>query len=105
MKIKNYPFGYSTPWGFPNSAREIADGIWDIDTPGHGGYWVSNERLAEMPHALRRNNWAGDNWFEEDCDCVKVIISFPQYFDIERQTSAMEFLKRWKPELWEEIQR
>ena len=34
-----------TPWGRPDSSKEIAPGITRYDTPSHGGYYVSPERV------------------------------------------------------------
>ncbi len=33
-----------------------------------------------MPTLLRENTWAGDGWFEEDCDYGLVVLAFPQFF-------------------------
>ena len=47
----------------------------------HGGYYVSPARVASMPEPLREfKPWAGDNWYEEDCDWCIVALAFPQFF-------------------------
>lgn len=72
------PFGDDTPWGKPDGAFEIAPGIWRIDTPRHGGYWLSPERHEAMPELLQRCSVTGDNWFEEDYAWVAVALAFPE---------------------------
>ena len=42
-----------TPWGVAEDAVEVAPGITRYDTPSHGGYHLSEERLAQMAEDLR----------------------------------------------------
>jgi len=82
-----------TPWGRPNTRRTVADGITFYSTPSHGGYGLSDARLDEMPACLKEQLWAGEGWFEEDCDWARVALAFPEYFpadaiDIARKTLA-----------------
>ena len=42
-----------TPWGHPDTVTEIAPGIISYSTPSHGGIWLSDQRVASMPKALR----------------------------------------------------
>jgi hypothetical protein len=42
-----------TPWGSSQSSRELAPGIVRYDTASHGGYYLSPERVAQMPAPLR----------------------------------------------------
>lgn len=65
-----------TPWGKADFAKEYAKGIVFYTTPSHGGFKVSRERLKEMSIQYRNK----DGWFEEDCEAMKVILAFPQYF-------------------------
>ncbi len=91
----------NTPWGAPQSRHIVAEGIAFYSTASHGGYWVSDARLAEMPAMLRGLTWAdnGKNWFEEDCAACAVALAFPSVFTAE-QTSAQQFLLSWKPEVF-----
>ena len=43
----------STPWGAPQSARQIAVGIVKYSTASHGGIHLTAARIAAMPEALR----------------------------------------------------
>lgn len=72
----------SSPWGHVQSQNQIAPGIVSVSTAGHGGIWVSEERLKAMPaDVLATKNYSGaPNWFEEDCDWAKVVLSFPEAF-------------------------
>lgn len=91
-----------TPWGSPQDTTEIAEGIVRFSCAGHGGYFVTEARLAEMPEALRAGDAAdGGQWFEEDEDWSFVAVAFPQYFETEHVESAKKTLRNWRPEAWE----
>lgn len=93
-----------TPWGASQSAREVAPGIVRYDTASHGGYFVSPERVAEMPEPLRKfQPWAGPNWYEEDCDWCVVALAFPQFFPDDWIPDALTALKRYKPEVYAQV--
>ena len=68
-----------SPWGKPDSQRDVADGIVLLSTPSHGGYWLSQERYDSLPKALQCNVYGGSTFFEEDIEAA--IIDF--YYDIE----------------------
>lgn len=71
----------STPWGRADHCRPIATGIVWYSTPSHGGYYLSPVRRDEMPASLRAiSPWAGEGWYEEDCDWAIVVASFPDLF-------------------------
>ncbi len=81
--------GRSCPWGVIQSADEIAPGIVHVTTAGHGGYWLSPERRADMPAEYRSiPTFAGGNWFEEDCDWSLVALSFPEHFSMKAREAA-----------------
>ena len=70
----------STPWGPAQGSRNIAEGITFHTTSSHGGIELSPTRLA-MPAELRNSPpWAGEGWYEEDCDWAIVALAFPQHF-------------------------
>ena len=90
----------TTPWGHPDTVEEIAPGIVRYDTPSHGGYYVSPERVLTMPKPLREfQPWAGPNWYEEDCDWAIVALAFPQFFPGEYQEAAIATIRNYQPEL------
>jgi len=75
--------GSSSPWGAVQHRQELAPGLWWVSTAGHGGAWVSPERLAELPEVVRRANiysGAGSPWFEEDAEWALVALVFPEAF-------------------------
>jgi hypothetical protein len=81
----------TTPWGKSDHAQKVARGIMWYSTPSHGGYHLSKGRLKSMPDPYRSfQPWAGEGWYEEDCDWALVILSFPeefkQYFGEEKYT-------------------
>lgn len=71
----------STPWGEPQTRREIAPGICFYSTARHGGYHLLPDRFETFrqffPHYVL---WAGDPWFEEDCDAALVTLTFAAEF-------------------------
>lgn len=70
-----------TPWGRADFEERIAPGITFYGTPSHGGVLLSEARYEELPPAFRGTEFGGNTrWFEEDCDLVKVIVAFPQFF-------------------------
>jgi hypothetical protein len=94
----------ATPWGHPDTVREIATGIVSYSTPSHGGIWLSDARVASMPKPLREfSPWAGPNWYEEDCDWAVVAAAFPQFFKPDEVTAAMKTLEGYKPAIFAEV--
>ena len=76
------PVPAHSPWGKIETARQEAPGIWSVSTPSHGGFIISDERLAAMPEVLRAAaGHAGAHCFEEDCEWALVVCSFPEEFD------------------------
>lgn len=71
------PFGDETPWGNPQSAYQIASGIWHVTTARHGGLWVAPRWLDVMPPLLRLASLSNDEWFEEDCAASAIYMAFP----------------------------
>ena len=93
-----------TPWGVPDFVKEIAPGITCYSTPSHGGYHLSDARVASMPKPLREfKPWAGHGWYEEDCDWSIVALAFPQFFPADAIPAALTTLKHYKPELYEQV--
>jgi hypothetical protein len=94
----------STPWGHSDTVTEIAPGIVSYSTPSRGGYWLSDARVASMPRQLRDfQPFAGPNFYEEDCDWSIVALAFPQFFPDDAIPAALETIKRYKPDLYQEV--
>ena len=71
----------STPWGPSQTSHEIAPGICFYSTASHGGYHLSSDRFATFRERFPDYKlWAGDPWFEEDCDAALVMITFAEEF-------------------------
>lgn len=89
----------SSPWGPVQSAKHLADGIWSVSTSGHGGIWLSNDRVAELHEIMGYNypTFCRDyQWYEEDCDWTIPVIAFgieSHYEDACKQLRMMS--KRW----------
>ena len=70
-----------TPWGVAQYVTQLGEGITLISTANHGGIRVSREKnrtiMAKFPGF---KPWAGELWYEEDCDWVFVAVTFPEYF-------------------------
>lgn len=84
-----------TPWGEAQSGTEYIPGIQSLDTAGHGGFWIASTRLAQMPEAIANTKtFAGQCWYEEDCDWALVAIAFPSLFNDLQLQAAIEIVKR-----------
>jgi hypothetical protein len=71
----------NTPWGPPQHAKQIADGIVDYTCAGHGGIHLSVTRWEELKKKLPRFvAFAGPQWLEEDCDYLAAVYVWPEYF-------------------------
>jgi hypothetical protein len=91
-----------TPWGPVQNQKRVADGVWVVDTAGHGGYWLSLERRLQMPEDLRNcKTWTGEgNWFEEDCDWSIVACAFPELFEPYHRFHAVKMMMSYHKETW-----
>lgn len=93
-----------TPWGYAQTKRQQAPGIWFVSTASHGGVWLAPDRQAEMPEALKQfKPWGesspGSPWYEEDCDWAIVALAFPGAF------SESEIAAAWRTvETYQEAQ-
>src|SRR5215213_1794060 len=77
----NHLMPTSTPWGPSQTSHEIAPGICFYSTASHGGYHLSLDRFDTFRQFFPDFTlWAGDRWFEEDCDSALVTITFAQDF-------------------------
>jgi len=87
--------GEDTPWGIAQTVEDIAPGIQFITTASHGGFKLSAIRRGQMPEVWRnKQTFAGDNWYEEDCDAALVVASFPQFFKPETVENCKSYLRK-----------
>ncbi len=56
-----------TPWGWAEDVRELAQGVWRVSTPGHGGLRLDRERWEQLPD-LVRDSFFNTYFAEEDCE-------------------------------------
>lgn len=83
----------NTPWGEIQQCKKLDDGIFEISTASHGGFWIAPERRDEIAVDWRRfaAQWShgyGAGWFEEDCAASGVIEAFPSLFPADWQDIA-----------------
>lgn len=93
----------STPWGMVNHYQPIAQGIVYVDTAGHGGFWLSPERLAKVPadHRMARFGRARtmtSPWFEHDCDWIFAVLAHEEVFNAATVKEAKRLWKSWGQE-------
>jgi len=83
-----------TPWGHSQSIEEIAPGIVFVSCAGHGGFKLDDERNKQVPAAWRARSFNKQGlrgWYEEDCDAVLVVLSFPGAFPDQRERALRAF--------------
>ncbi len=93
-------FSRNTPWGYADQSAHIGDGVYRVDTPGHGGYFVPDDMLHRIH--VEQQAWAerwsqSRNWYEEDCCWAAVAVAFPKLFPAEALPIAQGILARYFP--------
>lgn len=90
----------NSPWGKIQHVDNVARGINIVSTAGHGGAHLSKTWLKKMHPALVSGGMNQAGWFEEDCEILKVVCSFPEVFKVteERLKTYKEGLKYWFPQ-------
>jgi hypothetical protein len=84
-----------TPWGISQSQHRIADGINQVTTAGHGGMILSAKRQAAVTERFPNfQPWAGEPYYEEDCDVSIVVLTFPELFSDAELRAAVQTV-RW----------
>ena len=90
--------GSTSPWGKIDQATVIAEGIVFVSTPGHGGFWVRSDLLERIPlaHRAYAQVWTGSQqWYEEDCCALAVIVAFPEHFPQHKAAECARQLAYW----------
>ena len=88
----------TTPWGTPDHVQQVADGVWLISTPSHGGFYLDETRNARVPMSWQQGSFRQQGmrgWYEEDCDAPLVVMSLPELFDADEVRRAHDFLQMW----------
>jgi hypothetical protein len=74
------------------------------DPASHGSYHLSEERIAEMPKALREfKPFAEQNWFEEDSDWAVVPLAFRHFFPADAIPTDQATLRQYRPEVYRQF--
>lgn len=93
--------GGRSPWGKIDDASQIADGVWSVGTPRHGGIKLSRKANGLIPHQFRSPN----GWYEEDCKQWIVVlfggVVAPGAFDADRVARADKIVRTWYPDAYE----
>lgn len=79
-----------TPWGNSQNSTVLADGITSVDTASHGGYHLDDKANAKVKMLFPDfRPFAGEHWYEEDCDWAIVALAFPELFSDENLRAAI----------------
>ena len=89
-----------TPWGWSRESEELAEGIWRVSTPSHGGLKLSRERWQELPD-LVRDSFLTPNFAEEDCEepIARTLLGIGDGRDRELAVSTAIRFPRYAPAL------
>ena len=89
-----------TPWGWTRDILELAEGIWRVWTPGHGGLKLSRDRWEELPAAVR-DSMLYENFAEEDCEepIVRTLLGVGDDRDREMALNVAGYFERYAPAL------
>jgi len=85
--------GAHTPWGPAETVKELAPGVFEIETQSHGGFWLDpkrNKLVPERSRAATFNGRGGSGWYEEDCDWAFVAVALPNLFSPRELSLAAE---------------
>jgi hypothetical protein len=93
-------FTLDTPWGRADSATDLGLGIMSVSTPSHGGIFVPEEQLPNIPAHARAwaRKWTrSEQWYEEDCCWSAVAVTFPVLFTTEELHVARRIFSQYCP--------
>ncbi len=89
-----------TPWGWTKDIKELAEGVWRVSTPSHGGLKLSRERWEELPFELREAMYT-QIFAEEDCEepIVRTLLGVGDDGDREMALTVAGYFDRYAPVL------
>lgn len=89
-----------TPWGEPQDIEELAEGIWRVETAGHGGLKLTRERWQEMPNSVR-DAFLNPTFAEEDCEepIARTLLGIGDASDRELALKVAGYFDRYAPAL------
>ncbi len=89
-----------TPWGWTKDVAELAEGVWRVSTPSHGGLKLSRERWNELPAELRDAMYT-QTFAEEDCEepIVRTLLGLGDECEREMALKVAGYFDRYAPAL------
>ena len=89
-----------TPWGWTKDVVELAEGVWRVSTPSHGGLKLSRERWDELPAAVR-DTMLTPTFAEKDCEepIVRLLLGVSDDGDREMALTVAGYFDRYAPAL------
>ena len=60
--------GDRTPWGTAETVTQLADEVWIVETPNHGGLRLDGRARTALPGYVRHTFINGGAWAEEDLE-------------------------------------
>lgn len=88
-----------TPWGIAQTAEQVAPGITEVTTAGHGGIKLSPILNALVPEFMRIE----DGWYEEDVNWAIVATVFPLAFGTRAREGAKRTLRMYLPQAYARV--
>ncbi len=102
-----------SPWGeIDHVGMTSISGVVLVGTSSHGGYRVTRKRAKEMHPALFDlgiDYGSSYYWFEEDCNYVAVLLTWPELYQPEgvlpgvARASLLKSLRHWQPETYKAV--
>ena len=85
-----------TPWGWTRDIEELAEGVWRVWTPSHGGLKLSRKRWAEVPVEIRDAMFT-PTFAEEDCEepIVRTLLGLADEQERDMAVRVAEYFKRY----------
>ena len=89
-----------TPWGWTREIKELAEGVWRVTTPSHGGLKLSREQWSELPTEVR-DAMITPTFAEEDCEepIVRTLLGLGDDRDREMALTVAGYFERYSPAL------
>ena len=89
-----------TLWGWTRDIEELAEGVWRVWTPSHGGLKLSREQWDELPDAVR-DTMLTPTFAEEDCEepIVRLLLGVGDDGDREMALKVAGYFDRYAPAL------
>ena len=89
-----------TPWGWTKNVVELAEGVWRVSTPSHGGLKLSEERWDSLPAPVRDAMYT-PTFAEEDCEepIVRTLLGIGNDREREIALKVAGYFERYAPAL------